>query len=311
VENGDMDVPCQCKSGQCKSGDKTHANVRCPSAILALGLLVTGFQVAAEEQTAAGQETAAGAQTVAVLKQREVDFSYRSSAAPFSCNDLEGRVAVIMRALGARDDVAVTANGCDAVVTPSYGRTDPRQNRSSTWQTPSTGWQTSADPIDGTAGHEQSAHIRIRAMMPVEATPEVLSEMDKDKSRRELISRVTGNPAANLNDPIVFHAQRQRVTLSHRTIKLQPEDCELLEQMSRGVFRKLGIRTVSSGPRCDRREISHMPPQLTVEALMPVMPAGPQLQIAPGEGSSDPGAPAASDTSGTESSEPATAAPEE
>jgi hypothetical protein len=114
-----------------------------------------------------------------------------------------------------------------------------------------------------------------------------------------------------MDTPVVFHATRQQVTLSHRTIKLQPEDCELLEQMSRSIFRELGVRTVGSSPNCDRREIAHMAPQMTVEALLPVPPpAGPKLQPGQGEGESEsePGAPAAPAPG---SSEPATAAPPE
>src|SRR5690606_11880073 len=108
----------------------------------------------------------------------------------------------------------------------------------------------------------QSAHLRVSAMMPVEVTPEVIAELERDKSRRALISRVTGNPAASLNDPIVFPAARQLVTLSHKTVDLEPEDCELLEQMSSGLFPELDIRVVRRGPSCDRHEVSHIPPRL-------------------------------------------------
>jgi hypothetical protein len=289
---------------QCMSDSKTHFRVRRASALLPLALLVMSVHLAAQ-----------GQQTAAVLKLQEVDFFYRSSVAVFSCTDIEGRVASILRYLGARDDIKVRVNGCDSVVTPTDEPLDSTwedPSSSGTWQSPSSRWQTSSDRFGyRRPGHEQSAHVRVRLMMPVEMTPEVLAEMEKDKSRRELVSRVTGNPAANLNDPIVFPAHRQLVTLSRRTIDLEPIECELLEQMSTSVFRELGIRVVDRGPHCDRREVSRMPPQLTVEALMPVMPTTPQLpQLTPAEGESDPdpSAPAASDT---ESAEPATATPRE
>ena len=38
----------------------------------------------------------------------------------------------------------------------------------------------------------------------------MLAEIEKDKSRRDLISRVTGDPRAALNDPIVFPAERKQ-----------------------------------------------------------------------------------------------------
>ena len=268
-----------------------------------------------------GGQVGAQEQTAAVLKLQEVDFFYRSSIALFSCSDLKGRVASIFSALGARDDIKVSVNGCDAVVTPLdepmgtwQTPSNPGQTPSSgSWQSPSSSrWQTSSDRFGNRpVGRDQSAHVRVRLMMPVEVTPEVLAELNKDKSRRELVSRVTGNPAANLDDPIVFPAQRQHVTLSRQTVDLEPDECELLEQMSTSVFRELGIRVVGRGPQCDRNQVSHVPPQVTVEALMPVMPTAPQLpQLTPAEAESapDPSAPAASDT---ESSEPTTATPPE
>lgn len=298
---------------RCASDSQTQVRIRLASTVLPLALLVMNSHVAAQEQTAA------------VLKLQEVDFFYRSSVAVFSCPDIQGRVASILRYLGARDDIKVMVNGCDSVVTPTDEPLDSTwQNPSSSgtwqspsstgaWQSPSSRWQTSSDRFGyRRSGRAQSAHVRVRVMMPVEVTPEVLAEMEKDKSRRELVSRVTGNPATNLNDPIVFPAQRQPVTLSRRTVDLEPDECELLEQMSTSVFRELGIRVVGRGANCDRDEVSRMPPQVTVEALMPVMPTTPQLpQLTPAEGESDPDPGAAPAASETESSEPTTATPPE
>ena len=140
-------------------------------------------------------------------------------------------------------------------------------------------------------------------MLPVQVDSKVLAEMERDKSRRELISRVTGNPAAGMNEPIVFPAHRQNVTLSRNTIDLEPEECELLEQMSRSVFRKLDMRVVGGGPRCDRNQISRIAPQVTVEALMPIFPTGPTL--APEAPESDPEASAPAESAPASESAPA------
>lgn len=269
--------------GTCRSGAGHGAHLARP--LVALGLIAMAFQVAAQGDTPA------------VLKRQQVDFFYRSSAVPLSCYDLQGRVAAVLRALGARDDVEVDVDGCDAVVSPMEEPdfTWQNQNPSDRWGSSSDRWRTSSDRY-GTrrTRREQSSHVRISLMMPVEVTQGVLDEIKKDKSRRELVSRVTGNPAASLDDPIIFPAQRQQVTLSRRTVDLEPEDCELLEQMSMGIFKDLGIRVVRPGPRCDRHEVSRIPPQLTVEALMPVMPSTPQL--GPPSGPTDPSAPAGSET---------------
>jgi len=273
---------------------------------LMLASLLLGSQATAQQQTAASERKAA------VLKIQEFSFFYRSRVAALSCSDVERRVATIMMALGARDDVNVSATGCETVVLPDEPL-DARMTRSDSdpwqiggpgrWGTSSDRWQTPSDAMRGrNPRREQSTHVRIRAMLPIEVTPEVLEEIRRDKSRRELISRVTRNPAASLNDPILFPAQRRLVTLSNRTLKLEPQECELLEQMSSGVFRKLNMRVVRS-TSCDHDQIGHTTPQAVVETLMPIFEKSPP---AGGSGESDPGVPAASETP---SSEPASETP--
>lgn len=270
------------------SGSDTDHAVRRAAALLPLILFVIGLPVAAEESKAA------------VWKVTEVGFSYRSSIAIYSCSALQDRVASILRAIGARDDLDVRVTNCDTFDVPSVV---PSEESRSAWRTPSN------SVLNRRTDRGQLAGVRVRLMMPTEVTPEVLAEIDRDKSRRELVSRVTGNPAARLNDPIVFPAQRQTITLSHRSIGLEPEECELLDQISTGVFRQLGVRVVRRSFTCDRNRVSRIPPELTVEAFVGI-PFGtstaPQTPAA-GESDPDPSAPAASDA---KPSEPATATPQ-
>jgi hypothetical protein len=254
-------------------GSENRGRARRRSSFLApvlLGLMTIPFATAQE-------------QTAAVLKQHDVDFFYRSAVAPFSCDALERRVMSVLHALGAREDMEVKVSNCN-YSSSSQTTIDTGQNPSDRYRTPSDPWARSSDPFGSTSDRfrnratnwEQSSHIRVRLMMPVEVTPEVLAELKKDKSRRELISRATDNPNVALDDPIVFPARRENITLSRRTLDLEPEECELLEQMSTSIFRELGLRVVNGRPSCDRDGISHIPPQLTVEALLPIMPGVPQ-----------------------------------
>lgn len=205
---------------------------------------------------------AAGEQdeVAAVFKAHEVRFVYRSLVNPLDCGELRNHVAGILRAVGARDDIKVQVYNCDLFLSPDE---DPDWN---------SGWDR-ASPLDrfGAASPErmQISNVRIEVMFPVEATPAVLAEIDKDKSRRELISRVTGNPLAALNDPIIFPVQRKEVTLSRGTIRLMPKDCELLEQMIPTVFRKLDIKVLSRQLSCDPHQRSHFAPKVVVETLWP------------------------------------------
>ena len=244
-------------------GSRSAGRARHASALLALALLVVCLRSSAQEQVAA------------VWKERELAFPYRSSTAVYGCRALEGRVAQILRAVGARDDLRVAANDCSEFVAPPGSPMDDSL-------------------LTGGNVRQQYVHLHVRLMMPVEVTPEVLDEMKRDKSRRELVSRVTGNPAPRFDDPIVFAAQWQPVTLSDETIGLEPEECELLEQMSATAFRQLGVRVVRRGSSCDPRRVSRFSPEIVVEALVATPFATGQTPQA-GEGDADPQAPAASD----------------
>lgn len=218
----------------------------------------------------------ADAPVTAVYKVHELSFQYRLPRQFQACHELQQRVANILHAVGARDDLKVDVRNCDAYMIGNddmmdplpgrgssdpfdrgdpFDRNDPFNRSSSTFRSP-------------TSDRRPTASIRVQLQMPVELTPAVMKEIEKDKSRRELVSRVTRNPGAAMNDPIVFEALRQEVTLSSRTMRLQPEDCELLEQMRTQVFRKLNVKVTRGTASCGRGS-SRIPPQMTVEALLP------------------------------------------
>jgi hypothetical protein len=233
-----------------KTGIAITARARIAAVVFAIISVAVSVDVPAQEPI------------TAVYKAREIDFFFRSNNHNYPCHELRNQVANILRAVGARDDIDVKVNDCEMVPQGRYER-DMDADRWDPLGTP-------ADPFRNRRRERaQTAHVRVRLMSPVELTPEVLAEIDKDRSRRELVSRVTGNPAAAMNDPVVFAAQRQPVTLSRRSVRLEPEDCELLEQMATSVFRELDIRVVRRSFTCDPRQVSRITPQLTVEALLP------------------------------------------
>jgi hypothetical protein len=218
--------------------------------------------LAAAVASIAGSAATAAEQVAAVLKTHEVRFVYRSLVNVFACDELRNHIAMILRTLGARDDVQVRINDCQIVVIPD--EIEPPWDRSNREYPPDIFRDRDFD-------QRQTSHVRVQVMFPIEATPQVLAEIEKDKSRRDLISRVTGDPAPSLNDPIVFPAERKQLTLSQGTIRrLRPEHCELLEQMIPTVFRELDIKVVGKQLGCDRYGRSRLAPKLTVEVLWPV-----------------------------------------
>jgi hypothetical protein len=217
--------------------------------------------LAALVSSIAGSAATAAEQVAAVLKTHEVRFVYHSIVNVFACDELRNHIATILRALGARDDVRVRINDCQIVVIPDD--IEPPWDRSDR-EYPRDIFR------DRDFDQRQTSHVRVQVMFPIEATPQVLAEIEKDKSRRDLISRVTGDPAVALNDAIVFPAERKQITLSQGTIRLRSEHCELLEQMIPTVFRELGIKVVGKQLGCDRYGRSRLAPKLTVEVLWPV-----------------------------------------
>lgn len=226
-------------------------------ALLALALIAVSGQAAAQEPVAA------------VWKERTLFFSYRSSLVVYTCSALEDRVARILRGVGARPDVEVRVSNCSETLPMP----DAPMNDAGSWGANEGGSWGSSEPAANRSlvrrtEPRQLVNVHARLMMPVEVTPEILEELKKDRSRRELVSRVTGDPTARFDDPIAFTAQRELVTLSRKTIGLEPEECELLDQMSASGFRELGIRVVRRGFVCDSERISRIAPELEVEALI-------------------------------------------
>jgi hypothetical protein len=245
---------------------------------LAPVLLVTCAHGAAQEPTAA------------IWKARDHTFPYKSSTAIFSCTGLAGRVASIMRALGARDDIKVRVDDCFESSIPQNARIDDPMNKTSSHT------KIMADRyLNRPNDTHQFVHVRVQMMLPTEVTPEVLAELKKDKTRRELISRVTGNPAIQFNDPIMFSAQWQPVTLSRKTVGLAPEECELLDQMSATIFRDIGLQVVRASKSCTPG--SRLAPELVVESLVATPAETVTVDPTPAEveEQTDPSAPPAAD----------------
>lgn len=274
------------------SGSAPSAGLVCSLLLLALTLPASPVRAAAEEPV------------TAVWKARQLHFSYRGYEAVYPCTVLQQRIALVLGAVGARPDVEVIVNDCDELFAPA---TVPLGDGAS-WppgsSAPAAGDRLTLPPgrdIGGTrtaaAGRSsyrrsepgQVANVSIRLAMPVETTPEVIAELETDRKRRELITRVTGNPLPLFDDPIPFPASRQVVTLSRETAGVDAADCELLEQMATTVLRELGVRVVRRGYTCDRSWTSRVAPTLDVDALVPVgFTAGAQEVPTPGSEENDP-----------------------
>lgn len=240
---------------------------------------------------------------LAVWKERQAHFSYRGMMTAYPCGVLRHRIALILASAGARPDVDVTVINCDfplASAQASGGDVafQRRHPRAPTAAYPAraaaaagTGWPETTRGPDNYRRIEpvQVLDVRVRLSMPAGMTPELIAELEMDRRRRELITRVTGDVRPLFDDPIPFIAKRQVFTISRETIDLEPADCELLDQMSSTILRELGVRVVRRGYTCDRGWRSRIAPTLEVEALVPVgFGIGAATAPAPVGGSLDP-----------------------
>lgn len=164
----------------------------------------------------------------AIWKRQEIDFFYQSFTTFYTCDGLEDRVETILRAVGAKDVKAI-ASGC-------FSNAPAR-----------------------------TPHVRLVAKTPVEATPDALAELQKDKSTRELKSRVRGE---HPEDPATqFPAAWKQVNLSVGKFGIESGECELIDELNRKVFPKLGIRVVKNEVSCTPHQSNLAQPRLQVEAL--------------------------------------------
>ena len=283
----------------------THGRIGWRPAALALALLATWDHAAAQEPI------------TAVWKERRLQFSYRGFDAVYPCGLLEHRVALVLAAVGGRPDVEVNIVDCSlpiasASAASADGASWPRSAREPAAGFPvgvtagaDAGWSRTAAGSGSyrRAEPQQVVDVRVRMSVPTEMTPEVIAEIATDRKRRELITRVTGDPRPLFDDPIPFTAFPQVVTLSRETIDLEPADCELLDQMASSIFKELNVRVLRRGYSCGRNWRSRIPPTLEVEAMLPAgftraPPETPGEAEYPGDpagpgGSSEPGSPAA------------------
>jgi hypothetical protein len=180
---------------------------------------------------------------MAVWVAKEVNFPYRGLTTHYSCTGIEGKVAAILKAIGARPGFKVQARGCIHDTGP-------------------------ASPLPGI---EPMPWVYIRAALPRPATPELLAELAKPDSKSELVARTKGQKAAVSEATTQFRAQWEQVQfLGTQLGPVQQGDCELVDEMARDVFEQLGARIIENKMACVPRQVSPGSIRLKLEVLQPV-----------------------------------------
>jgi hypothetical protein len=197
-------------------------------------LLLAGAALLAGATAGHAQSAASAAPVQAVRKEQVLSFNFQSFTTFYSCSSLESKVKRILEAVGAGPEIKLRTRGC----------LNPHEIAS-------------------------MPHVEIKLVSLVEATPEVLAELDKNRTRRELIARARGDMRLVAIEEEQLPAQWKDVSLSRPKLFLDAGDCELVEQMRDKVFPKLAIKIVEDEIRCSRQRASLGQPKLVVQALFP------------------------------------------
>lgn len=166
----------------------------------------------------------------AVWKTQEIRYSYMGFTTAYNCDAAEDKIEAILRAVGAHPQTKVSATGCEL-------------NRPS-----------------------RNFFVTITTATPIPLA-DAAEKTSADVSKEELLKRL-GVASAQLEG--TFPAQWQTVDLTrNRRLNLEGGDCELLDGLKNQVMPKLGVKIVNSRVQCVPRQVSLVPPELTVSALMP------------------------------------------
>jgi hypothetical protein len=171
----------------------------------------------------------------AVWKPQEISFYFHSFTTFYPCPSLNDKVRRLLLQLGADRDIRVRSTGCDI------------------------GYAAARSPM-----------VRIKLSAPAEATPEMLAELEKTRTTRELVARVRGGESMDVTAQ--FPAYWRRVALDRGVRNLDSGDCELIDAIKRQVLPQLAVRIVRDNMRCGPFQYSSAPVPLEVEALV-AMPA--------------------------------------
>ncbi len=195
-------------------------------------LLATMFAVASLANADDPAPEPQRAPVQAIWKAQEIKFYFQSFTTFYSCSSLETKVKRLLVAVGASKEMRIRTRGC-------------------------------------TLNHDiaKMPYLEITLLSPAEATPEVLAELDKTRSHRELVARVRGDSKQAELAESQFPAQWKRLSLSRGKLNLEPGDCELIEQLKKKVFPKLAVRMVDDQVECVPNQISMTQPRLVVDVL--------------------------------------------
>lgn len=174
-------------------------------------------------------------EVTAVWKAQQLNFEYRGYNTMYSCQSLEDKVEIILRTVGARDNVRLQSYVCNEQI--------------------------------------GIARFQISMQSPVIASEENIRELTARDSKDELVARVNGVQLASAADLERFPAVWKKVSFARdRYMRLERGDCELVEQLRQQILPRMSVQIVKDNIRCSSAMGNIGSPRLTVSALVPAKP---------------------------------------
>ncbi len=189
--------------------------------------------LAAESASPEPSNTMPGAPVQAIWHLQKMHFRFHSTRTSYACDALERKVADILRALGAREDIDV----------------DPGCFR--------------GEFVSGAA-------VQVTLAAPVPATDANVRQATTFDSRDELLARLRGIELPTATDLERFPAAWRRISLQRdRLVRLEQGDCDLLLAMRKHIFPKLAVRVDEKSFRCSSFA-THLRPRVEAAALFAI-----------------------------------------
>lgn len=172
-------------------------------------------------------------EVTAVWKAQQVNFEYRGYSTTYSCRSLQDKLEIILRTVGARENVRLQGYVCDEL--------------------------------------SGIARFQISMQSPVIASEENIRELTTHDSKDELVARVNGEQLPSANDLERFPAVWKEVSFARdRYMRLERGDCELVQQLRRQILPRMSVRIVTDKTySCSSAFGNIGSPRLTVSALVP------------------------------------------
>ena len=175
-------------------------------------------------------------QVAAVWKAQQLDFEYRGYNTTYSCRSLEDKLEIILRTVGAHENVRLQSYICDERLS--------------------------------------IARFQITMQSPVIASEENIREITTHDSKDELGARVKGEQLPGAADVERFPAVWKQVSFARdRTMRLERGDCELVQQLRKQILPRMSVQIVKDNTKsCSSAFGNISTPRLTVSALVPAKP---------------------------------------